>query len=69
MRIKRERWWAVVEERRSWRWPEKVEKIQSDSRPGGTHMAAILAADEDGESRTETRRWWLERGLGNVKVM
>lgn len=69
IKIRRETGEVVVEERRSWRWPEKVENIQSDSRPGGTHMAAVKEGEAaDGESRTATRMrlWWL---IGIVKVM
>lgn len=47
-----------------------MENIQSDSRPGGTHIAAVeegTAADAEGESRTATRR--SRRWLGSVKVM
>lgn len=71
IKTRRERW---GKERRSWRWPVSVEKVQSCSRLGGTNMAAILMVEVEGESRTETRRSgvWTKgdgRGLGKVKVM
>lgn len=69
-RIRRERGWVVGEERRSWRCPEKVENIQSDSRPGGTHIAAVeegAAAEAEGESRTAARR--RRRWRGSMQVM
>lgn len=58
--------------KRSWRWPDSVEKIQSDSRCRGTNMAATRSesAGGIGESRTATRRSELGReGSGKVKVM
>lgn len=44
--------------RRSWRLPGSVEKVQSDSRFGGTNMAAVVAVATSvaaGESMTEMR--------------
>lgn len=55
IKMRRERW---GKQRRSWRWPVSVEKVQSCSRPGGTNMAATRGVEcmGDGESRTAMRR-------------
>ena len=69
-RIRRE---IPGELRRSWRWPDSVEKVQSELRCLGTNMAATRADSVGwmGESRTATRRSEMGSfdGWGKVKVM
>lgn len=54
-------------------WPERVEKTQSDSRPGGTTIAATkggLVGGREEESRMATRsRWCSSVGDGRVKMV
>lgn len=70
IRIRRE---IPGELRRSWRWPDSVEKVQSELRCSGANMAATRGDSVGwmGESRTATRRSELGSfdGWGKVKVM
>lgn len=65
MRIKRE---IPGELKRSWRWPDSVEKIQSVSRPSGTNMALTRGESVgwSGESSTARLGGWNRNMLDEV---